>query len=112
MSVTAKVIIPAKLAESAQTAQYTAPTGTRCIIDKFTATNTSAAAASLSVHLVTAADSAGAANRIVQTKGLAVGESYTFPEIVGHVLESGGFVSTLASAASAITIRASGREVT
>ena len=38
--------------------------------------------------------------------------TYTFPEVVGHVLEPGGFVSTLAGSASALVIRASGREVT
>lgn len=47
MTVTAKPIIPAKRAESAQTTQYTAPAGVRAIIDKFTATNTSGATASL-----------------------------------------------------------------
>jgi hypothetical protein len=31
--------------------------------------------------------------------------------LVGHILASGGYISTLASAATAINIRASGREV-
>lgn len=47
MTVTAKPLIGAKQAEAAQTAQYTAPAGVRTIIDKFTATNTSGATASL-----------------------------------------------------------------
>jgi hypothetical protein len=38
-------------------------------------------------------------------------ETYTCPELVGHVLEAGGFISTLASAATSLTIRCSGREV-
>jgi hypothetical protein len=37
---------------------------------------------------------------------------YTFPEIVGQVLLPGSFISTIAGTASAINIRASGREVT
>lgn len=49
---------------------------------------------------------------ITKTKALASGEAYTFPEIVGHVLGPGDMLSTLASAAASITIRASGREVT
>lgn len=111
MSVTAKTLIAAKQAEIAQTTQYTAPASTRTIIDKFTATNTSAGAVTLSVNLVTNADTSGNQNLIVKTKSLAAGETYTFPEIVGHVLNGGDFISTIASAATSITIRASGREI-
>jgi hypothetical protein len=50
-------------------------------------------------------------NLIVKTRTLQPGETYTFPEIVGHILPSGGFVSTLASAAAAVNLRASGREI-
>lgn len=105
-----KAIIPAKQAETAQTTQYTAPSVTRAIIDKFTATNTGAAPATISVHLVTSGSTVGDPNMIAKTKALAAGESYTFPEVVGHVLETGGMISTIASAAT-ITIRASGREI-
>ena len=111
MTVTTKVLIPAKTAENSQTTQYTA-TGVTAIIDKFTATNYSAAAATISVNLVTGAGSAGNDNLIVKTKSLQAGETYTFPEIVGQVLAPNGFISTIAGTASAINIRASGREVT
>jgi hypothetical protein len=111
MTVTVKVLIPAKTAESTQTTQYTA-TGVTAIIDKFTATNYSASAATISVNLVTAAGSAGDSNLIVKTKTLQASETYTFPELVGHVLAPSGFISTIAGTASAINIRASGREVT
>jgi hypothetical protein len=82
------------------------------IIDKFTATNYSASAATISVNLVTGADTAGNQNLIVKTKTLAPAETYTFPEIVGQVLAPSGFISTIAGTATAINIRASGREVT
>lgn len=110
MSVTVKVLIPAKIAENSQTTQYTA-TGVSAIIDKFTATNYSGSAATLSVNLVTSGGSAGNDNLIVKTKTLQAGETYTFPEIVGAALAPSGFVSTLASAATSINIRASGREI-
>lgn len=110
MTVTVKTLIAAKDNELAQTTQYTA-TNCRAIIDKFTATNTGGAAATLSINLVTVAGAAGATNLIVKTKSLAASETYSFPEVVGHVLDSGGFISTIASAAG-MTIRASGREVT
>ena len=110
MTVTVKVLIPAKIAEATQTTQYTA-NGVTTIIDKFTATNYSASAATISVNLVTVSFSAGDANLITKTKTLQPTEVYTFPELVGQVLSPGAFISTLAGTATAINIRASGREV-
>lgn len=111
MAVTPAVLIAAKIAENAQTTQYTS-TGLTTIIDKFTATNYSGAAATLSVNLVTSADTAGNQNLIVRLKTLQVGETYTFPELVGQILAPGGFISTIAGTATAISIRSSGRQVT
>lgn len=110
MSVTVKVLIPAKTAENAATTQYTA-NGVSAIIDKFTATNYDTVGRTITVHLVTVGGTAGDSTLAVKAKTLQAGETYTFPEIVGHILAPGGFISTTASAASAITIRASGREV-
>lgn len=110
MTVSVKNIIPAKSVEASQTTQYTA-SGVTTIIDKLTATNYSASAATISVNLVSPAGTSGNDNLIVKTKSLQAGECYTFPEIVGHVLPNGGFISTIASAASTINLRASGREV-
>lgn len=112
MAVYVKVLIPAKIAENVQTTQYTAATNVTTIIDKFTATNYSAVTASISVNVVTSSDTAGNQNLIVKTKTLQPSETYTFPEIVGVALAPGGFLSTLASAASSVNIRANGREIT
>lgn len=111
MSVSAKALFEPLQATNANTTQYTAPAGVRTIIDKFTGTNTTGAAATLTVNLVANAGAAGATNTIVLAKTLQPGEAYTFPEIVGHVLNPGDFISTLAGTAAAITIRGSGREV-
>ena len=110
MAVNVKVLIPAKIAENTQTTPYTA-VNVSTIIDKFTATNYSAAAATISINLVTQFDSSGNQNLIIKAKTLLPSETYTFPELVGHVLQSGGFISTIAGTASAINIRSSGREV-
>jgi hypothetical protein len=110
MAVTPKVLIAPKQAEAVQTTQYTA-TGARAIIDKFTVTNTTAGNVSISVNLVSAGGAAGAANLITDTRTVAPDETYTCPELVGHVLDAGGFISTLASAATSLTIRCSGREI-
>jgi hypothetical protein len=110
MTVTAKNLIPAKVAEATQTTQYTAVNVTT-IIDKFTATNFSASSATISVNLVTYTDTAGNQNLITKTKSLGASEVYTFPELVGQILSPNSFISTIAGTASAINIRASGREI-
>lgn len=110
MTVTVKVLIPAKVAENSQTTQYTA-SGVTTIIDKFTATNYNSSAATISVNLVTGGDTAGNQNLITKTKTLQPAEVYTFPELVGQVLMPSGFISTIAGTASSINIRSSGREV-
>lgn len=110
MAVTVKPLIQPIVAAAADTTQYTA-SGVTAIIDKFTATNFGATTQTLSVNLVTLGSTVSTTNLIVKTKTLMPGETYTFPELVGHVLSSGSFISTAASAGAAINIRASGREV-
>lgn len=109
MSTTAKGFRVAKYAENAQTDQYTS-TGARTIIDKFTAYNGTAGVVTLAVNLVTSGGAAGASNLLV-SRSIAAGETYTFPEVVGHVMEPGESLSTLAGAATSLVIRASGRVV-
>ena len=111
MTVTVRVLIPAKQAENAQTTQYTA-TNVKAIIDKFTVTNTSANNVTFSCNLVTVTGSASASNLIIDTRTIVPDETYTCPELVGQALDVGGFISTLAGTATSLTIRASGREIT
>lgn len=110
MAVQVKVLIPAKIAEATQTTQYTA-TNVSTIIDKFTATNYDTSARTISVNLVTSLDTAGNNNLVIKNKTLLPSETYTFPELVGHILAPSGYISTLASTGTAINIRASGREI-
>lgn len=111
MAVTVTVLIPAKIAENTQTTQYTVPAGITTIIDKFTATNFSGTAATLSINLVTGGDTPGDQNLIIVNKSLTAGQTYTFPEITGQALATAGFISTIASAADSINIRSNGRQV-
>ena len=111
MTVTAKVLVPAKIVESSQTTQYTS-TGVKTIIDKFTATNYSGSTATISVNIVTVSDTSGDDNLVTKTKSLQPSEVYTFPELVGQVMEAGDFISTIAGTATAINMRVSGRQIT
>lgn len=111
MTVTVKTIIARKQAENAQASQYTA-LNCKTIIDKFTVTNTSAVNVPFSVNLVAQGDVPGNQNLVLKTRSVAPNETYTCPELVGQTLEQGGFISTLAGAATSLTISASGREIT
>lgn len=111
MTVISKPLITAGYASNAETTEYTAGSGVRTIIDKFTGYNGTAGAVTLTVKLVPSGGTAGAANIIV-LKSIAAGATETFPELVGHALEPGGFISVIASAATSIVRRATGREVT
>lgn len=111
MTVTVKNIIPRKQAENAQTTQYTA-TNCKTIIDKFTITNTTSANVLFSANLVAFGGAAGNGNLVLKTRAVAPNETYSAVELVGQVLEPGDFISTLAGAATSLTISASGREIT
>lgn len=112
MTVTAVTLIPSKIAVASNTVQYTAGTATRAVISSFTATNYDTVARSISVNLIPAAGSVGDSNLIVKTKTLQPATTYAFPELVGQTLNAGESISTLASNATGITIRASGYEYT
>lgn len=111
MAVKTTVLIPPKTAEATDTTQYTS-TGVTTIIDKFTAANYDSVARTITVHLVEAGGSVSDSNLITKARTLQAGETYKFPEIVGHVLIAGSFISTKAGTASTISIRASGRQLT
>lgn len=110
MTVNVTVLVAPKQMESTQTTQYTA-VSVRAIIDKATVTNTDTVARTFSVNLVTVSGSAGNSNLVIDDRTVQPGETYLCPELVGHALLSGGFISTIASAATALTLRVSGREI-
>lgn len=110
MTTTPKTLIESKLAEASQTTQYTA-TNCKASIDKFTAVNVIGAAAVLTVNLVPPGGAVGVSNQLPPVT-IQPGKSWDLPASVGHVLESGGVISTLAGTANAISIRCSGREFT
>jgi hypothetical protein len=110
MAITLKELIPAKTAETAQTLQYTVPTAT-AQIHQFTATNTTGGPLTVTVNLVPNGGTAGSSNAIVSARQIAAGQSRVFPELVNHVLGSGGTIYT-ATSGSGITIKCSGVEVT
>lgn len=111
MTVTVKTLVAPKQIENAQTTQYTA-TAARALIDKATVTNTDTVNRTFSVNLVQSGGTASNANLIIDDRTVVPGETYLCPELIGQTLDPGAFISTIASAAAALTLRVSGREIT
>ena len=112
MSVTPRVLVQPVLLAVGTTTQYTVPAGTRCIIDKATVVNTTTTTRTFSVYIVPSGGSVAAANFVIDARAVVQDETYLCPELVGQVLGPGDFIATEASAASALALRISGREVT
>ncbi len=111
MTVRSITLVPSKQAENAQTTQYTAVNCTT-YVDKMTVTNTTSVNVTFSLNVVTSAGAAGAGNLIINLRSIAPKETYSCPEAIGQVLQPGDFLSTIAGAASSLTLRVSGRELT
>jgi hypothetical protein len=111
MAVIVKTLVAPKHMESTQTTQYTA-IAAKALIDKATVTNTDTVNQTFSVNLIQSGGSAANSNLIIDNVTVIPGETYQCYEIVGHELEPGAFISTIASSATALTLRISGREIT
>jgi hypothetical protein len=111
MTVIVKTLVPPKQMEAVQTTQYTA-TAAKALIDKATVTNTDTVNRTFSVNLVQVGGVAGNANLIIDDRSVVPGETYLCPELVGQELDPGAFISTIASNATSLTLRISGREIT
>lgn len=112
MTVKSKVLIQSKFAENTLTTQsLLTQAAARVIIDKFTASNRTGTAATFQASIVASGGTASADEEVLPTRTIAPGEVYHCPELVGHTLEPGDFITLVAGTASAIVIRASGREI-
>lgn len=110
MQVTPKKIVASQQLAVSNATYYTA-TNVKTIIDKMTLCNTTAGAITVTIDIVDSGGSAGVSERVISARSIAAGETYRCPEVVGHILNAGDTIQGLASAATSITIRASGREV-
>lgn len=110
MAVVAKALIETQQLTIANLTYYTA-VNVRTIIDKMTLCNTTSNAISVTIDLVKSGGTAGNVERIISARSISPGETYLCPEAVGHILNTGDSIQGLASSATSITIRASGREI-
>ncbi len=111
MATTPKRLVSGSQLTTSVATYYTAPAATKARIAAFTATNTSAGAVTITVHLVASAGSASDANVVADAIPLAAGETKAITGAIGHVMEAGGTIQALASAATSISIVVSGYEI-
>ena len=99
MTVSQKNIVPGVLLTGSLVTLHTAPTGTIERIINATVTNDTAGVIALVVHVVSSGGSATSANKRI-TRNVAIGETYTCPELIGRVLQPGDFIQASGNGAS------------
>lgn len=109
MSTQIKTFINAKYLENTQTTQITASVLT--LLDKITITNITTGNVNFSANICDSGETVGNSNLIIKNKIIAPSETYDCFELVGHVLETGSFLSMIASAASSLVLKIDGREI-
>ena len=111
MTVTAKTLAEGQIIPNADTTVYTAPLSVTTIIDKLTTANYDSVARVITISIVASGGSVGNAYYIGK-QTLAPYETYIWPEVVGQILNTGDYVSAIASNNTGVNLRMSGREIT
>lgn len=111
MTVTAKVLAEGQIVPNADTTIYTSPLSATTIIDKITCANYDTVPRTVTISIVAAGQSVGNAYYIAK-RTLAAKETYIWPEVVGQILGPEDYVSIIASNATGVNVRMSGREIT
>ncbi len=92
--------------------QYTCPAATQIIVRHVVFCNTTAGAITVSAEIVPSGGSTGAAAQILDAFSIAAHTAYVSPEFSGVVLKSGDTIQCFASAATSISMNASGIQQT
>jgi hypothetical protein len=111
MAVIAKALVEGQIIPNTDTTVYTCPLSVTTILDKVTSINYDTVARVQTVSIVAAGAAVGNAYYIAR-KTFAPSETYTWPEVVGQVLNANDFVSVISSNNTGVNIRISGREIT
>lgn len=111
VTVTAKPLINTKYASSSATAEYTVAASTKTIVDKFTVTNVTGSAATLTVQIIPSGESVGTQHTVIGSQSISANTTTDLSSLQNQVLTAGDIVRVAAGTASALVIRMSGREV-
>lgn len=111
MTVVAQCLFETAAVPVAATTLVTGAANSRTYLDKITVTNTTGSAVTVTVNVVPSGGSVGAGNVLENSYSIAANTSYSFPNIVGQILNPGDFLSITPSA-TGCNARVSGRVMT
>src|SRR5450631_1918676 len=88
--------------------QYTCPAAMQIVVRHVVLTNTTAGAITVTAYIVPVGGSVTDAAKILDAFSIAAHTAYTSPEFSGVVLKSGDTIQCFASAATSVSMNASG----
>ena len=112
MSLKAISLVQAVQLPNAVGIQYTCPSASAVIVRHVVFTNTTAGAVTVTAEIVPNAGSTGNAAMILSVFSIAGNTAYVSPEFSGVVLNAGDTIQCFASAATSISMNASGIQQT
>jgi hypothetical protein len=110
MAITPALLVTGRQVPDTTTTLYTS-TNVVTRIDKLSVTNTTAGAVTITIYLVDTG-SAGDNNTVTYQQAVNAGKTWNCPDAVGHILNAGGIIQAVASAAASLTVRAAGVQIT
>ena len=110
MSSTYKRLIDGGYVPAVTGAGYTATA--RTVIHKMTFTNKEATAATVTIYLVPSGSSASNAYAVANQHSIASEETWSCPDVEGHVLDTGDTIEYFCNTPTAVAVVCSGVEIT
>jgi hypothetical protein len=104
-------LVEGQIIPNSDTTVYTCPLSVTAILDKVTSANYDSVARIQTISIVASGAAVGNAYYIAKHT-FAPYETYTWPEVVGQVLNANDYVSVISSNNTGLNIRISGREIT
>lgn len=112
MTVVAKRLVSNVQLANSTTTYYTVAAGVKTILKKLTFTNNDSSNRLINVYVVDSGGSPGDASLLINAKYLFPGQTWDCFELSGHVMHTGDTLQMDSDAATAVTVRVSGVEIT
>ncbi len=108
MTISVREIIEGQQIPNSNTTLFTSPASVWTRIESLSVANPTGGSATYSLWLVASGGSAGNANIITSAQSVLAGQTVDDQHVIGKVLNPGGFIVAVASAATTLSIHASG----
>lgn len=112
MALTAITLVQATQLPNAVAVQYTCPVNSRVIVRHVVFANTTAGAITVTGYVIPSGGSVTDAGKVLDAFSIAAHSIYVSPEYAGVVLNAGDTIQCFASAATSISMNASGIQQT